>query len=133
MSKAILQVVNTGAQTVSAGGTINLGTTTHKYGCEILQSGNGITIFGNGYFEIKTNVVVTPEAIGNITINLLNNGGVIPGATATGSVATVGDSVTLPIDFIIRRGCHCTDSNTITISIDADATIDNIVTNVEKK
>lgn len=133
MSKSILQTVNTGTQSLTANGIINIGTTTHKYGNDAIQSGNGIMIISDGYYEIKTNVVVTPEAIGNITITLLNNGNVIPGATATGSVAATGDSVTLPIDFIIRRGCHCANANIITISISADATVNNIVTNVERK
>lgn len=134
MSKALIQLVNSGNQTVDEGGIIGLGTTTHRFGNELAQSGNGVTVVGDGYYEIKINAVIVPAATGDVTITLLNNGVAIPGATATGAVGTVGDSVTLPIDFIIRRGCHCSNANNISVELTANSgTISNIVTIVEKK
>lgn len=134
MARAIIQTVNTGAQDVVEGGIIELGTTTHRYGCDLKQNGNGIMAIGDGYYEIKANVIITPAATGDVTVSILNNGTAIPGALATGAISTVGDSLTLPINFIVRRGCYCANADTFSIELTTNAgTVTNIVVDVEKK
>ena len=134
MSKAIIQTVNSGDQTIEENGIIGLGTTTHRYGCDLIQNGNGIMVTGDGYYKIDANVVITPVATGDTTIVLLDNGTPIPGATASYTIETVGNVVTLPISFIIRRGCHCINADNISLQLTANSgTVNNIVVNIERK
>ena len=134
MSQAIIQTVNANNQVLTANSLIGLGTTTNRYGCGLQQNGNGIEISGTGYYEIKATVVVTPTAAGNITINMQKNGINIPGARAIASVTTVGNSTTVPIDFIIRRPCACcSNADIITFSVDNATTINNIAVQIIKQ
>lgn len=133
MSQAIIQTVNSNNQVLTAGNLIGLGTTTNRYGCGLQQNGNGIQVTGSNYFEIKANVVVTPTAEGNISVTMQKNGAAVPGAIATATVAGAGDTITLPIDFIIRRACGCcNDADIITFAISADATVNNITVQIVK-
>lgn len=134
MSQAIIQTVNANNQVLTVNSLIGLGTTTNRYGCGLNQNGNGIEISGSGYYEIKANVTITPTAAGNVTINMQKNGINVPGASAIGSVTTVGNSTTVPIDFIIRRPCaYCDNADIITFSVDAAATINNITVQIIKQ
>ena len=134
MAKALLQTVNSNDQDITENGVIGLGTTSRRYGNCIMQNGNGISIGSEGYYSIDAIVVLTPTAEGNATIVLTDNGTPIPGAIATSSVSTVGNTVTLPIKFTIRRGCNCINTDVISCVLSENsATINNIVTNVEKK
>ena len=133
MSQAIIQTVNSNNQVLTANNLIGLGTTTNRYGCGLQQNGNGIQITGSNYFDIKANVVVTPTAAGDISVTMQRNGAAVPGAIATATVAGAGDTVTLPIDFIIRRPCACCDdADIITFTVSADATVNNVVVQIIK-
>lgn len=131
MSQSMIQTVNSNNQSLTANSLIGLGTTINRYGCDCRQNGNGIEITGSNYFEIQTNVIVTPTAAGNVTVVMQRNGVAVPGAIATGSVATEGDSVTLPIDFIIRRPC-CSNADIITFALVEAGTVNNITTQIKK-
>ena len=132
MSQSMIQTLNSTNQELVENSIIGLGTTINRYGCDCRQNGNGIEISGSNYFEITANIVVTPAAVGNVTVTVQKNGANIPGATATGSVSTADNTVTLPIDFIIRRYCCCNGADTITFVINNAATVNNIVTSVKK-
>lgn len=133
MSQCIIQTLNSNNQVLTENSLIGLGTTTNRYGCGLNQNGNGIEIGGANYFEIKATAIVTPTAEGNVTITMQRNGVAVPGALATATVAGAGDTVTLPIDFIIRRPCACcNDIDIITFAIDTAATVNNIVVQIEK-
>lgn len=137
MSKSAIYTANTSpsALTVSATlpfATIPLGSTIRKFGCNLQQVGNGIVARGQGYYEINASVTVTPSVIGNVTVTAFRDGVAIPGATATASVAAVGDSVALPINTIVRNQC-CDSAGTIVFALATQsATINNIAVTVEK-
>lgn len=132
MSKSLIQTSNQSAQTVAVGSIISPGSVLRRFGCNCRLSGNAIEVVGNGYYTIDASVVVTPTAIGNVTVALFRNGVQIPGATATGSVSTVGNSTTLPIITTIRQTC-CESADNITCVLVAGAsTVDNISLRVEK-
>ena len=134
MARALIQTVNTSNITLDEGAIIPLGTTTRRFGECLNQNGNGIAIGGTGYYTIRANIVITPAATGNLTVVLANNGTVIPGAIAIGSVSTVGNTITLPIDFTIRRGCCCESFDNITVVLsEGSGTVNNIVVNVVKE
>lgn len=133
MSKSLIQVANTNAQTLAVDDTIALGRTIRRFGCNLMQNGDSITANGTGYFTITGAVTIAPEAIGDVSIAAFENGVQIPGTVSTGSVSTAGNSVTLPIVTTIRKGCCCTDDSVITLGLLAGAgAVSNVSLRVEK-
>lgn len=134
MSKSLIQTVNPSDQTVAVNSIISLGTVARRYGCNLRMSGNGIEIGGDGYFTVNACVTLTPAAIGNTTVAMLVDGVNVQSAVATGSVSTVGNSVTLPIEATIRRPCGCCESvNNVTFVLTEGAsTVNNIAVRIEK-
>ena len=117
--------------TTSPFATIPLGSTIRCFGCNLQQVGNGIAAQGTGYYKINASVTLTPTAAGNVTVVTFKDGVAIPGATATESVTTAGNTVSVPITAIIRN--TCCDSSTLTFVLTtASATINNIAVTVEK-
>jgi hypothetical protein len=77
---------------------------------------------------------VTPTAAGNVTITLFKDGVAIPGATATNSVSTVGNSTTLPINTTVRMGCNCNGASSITaVLVEGPGVVNNISMRVIKQ
>lgn len=136
MSKSAIYTANTSPSalvisTTSPFATIPLGSTIRRFGCNLQQVGNGIAAQGTGYYKINASVTLTPTAAGNVTVVAFKDGVAIPGATATESVTTVGNTVSVPITAIIRN--TCCDSSTLTFALTtASATINNIAVTVEK-
>ena len=57
----------------------------------------------------------------------------LTGATATGSVSTAGNPVTLPIQTTIREGCGCDGGTALTVVLVSGAsTVSNVALRVEK-
>lgn len=134
MSRSLIQTANQSSQSVTAGSVISLGQALRRYGCNCRLNGNAIEIEGAGYYTISGTVTLTPAAVGNATVSLLLNGQPISGATSTGSVSTVGNSVTLPIETTVRQGCNCEGASAITCTLTVgDSTVTNISLRVEKK
>ena len=69
-----------------------------------------------------------------MTVSVLKDGVVIPGATATDSVTTVGNSTTLPINTTVRLGCKCDGASSITVVLlEGAGVINNISMRVIKQ
>ena len=132
MAKSMIYVVNTGSQSVAAGGNVSLGTVIRRFGCNLALSGNGIEARGQGYYRILANLTVEPTAIGNITATIYKDGVAIPGATATAYAATADNPVIIPVIGAIRLGCCGDEVGTLTCVLSAEGTVTNIVTEVEK-
>ena len=133
MSRSLIQTVNSSEQSVTAGSTIGLGTTVRRYGCNCRQIGDAIELEGSGYYKITATVVAEPDAIGNVTVSAYFNGLQIQGATATGSVSTVGNRTTMTIVGTIRMGCNCEGASNLTFELDeGDSTISLISVRVDK-
>lgn len=136
MSKSAIYTANTSPSelvisTAYPFATIPLGSTIRRFGCNLQQVGNGIAAQGTGYYKINASVTLTPTAAGNVTVVAFKDGVAIPGATATESVTTAGNTVSVPITAIIRN--TCCDSSTLTFALTtASATINNIAVTVEK-
>lgn len=134
MSKSLIQVANTAEQAVTVGSTLPLGTTIRRFGCNLRLSGNtAIEVSGEGYYTISGTVTLTPDAIGNVAIAVQENGVTIPGTAVTGSVSTVGNSVTLPVEATIRKGCNCSGADQLTLVLTEGASAQNTLSlRVEK-
>lgn len=103
MSK-LIEVVNTTAQTVTAGATANLGAIDRKYqGCTYKFTGTAIEIDAPGYYDINLTANITAQAVGAVALSIYINGTLIPGAYAQGTKGAIGDLITLTISSKILR------------------------------
>ena len=134
MSKSAIYTANTSEQNVPSDGTINLGTIIRRYGPNVNLSGNAIQISGVGYYDIDANFTVAPtEAASEITISLLKNGVLVPGASATFYVETENTPVTIPISSLVREFCCCEEISSLTFTVSgAPAIVSNVAVVVEK-
>lgn len=133
MCKSLLQTVNESTQAVELNGIITPGSTIRRFGCNCRLNGNSIELNGEGYYTVNANVTVTPTAIGPVQVALYSNGVQIPGAIATGEVATAGNSVTLPLLCTLRKGCCSNEAGSFTVVLlQGPGTVSNIAIRVEK-
>ena len=133
MSKSLIQTVNQSSQVVASNSIIDLGSVIRRFGCNCRLNGNAIEVSGEGYYTIDANVTLAPTTAGNVQIAVYKNGVQLTGATATGSVSTAGNPITLPIQTTIREGCGCDGGTALTlVLISGPSTITNVAMRVEK-
>lgn len=134
MAQSAIYVVNNTVQDVADGGIINLGTIIRRFGRNLNLAGSGIQVAGEGYYDIKVSLIVSPSAAGDVTVTAYKDGVAIPGMVATGSAAAAGDFITLPLVGVIREGCYCCDSlSSLTFVLSGlNASVTNIAVVVEK-
>ena len=133
MSKSLIQTVNQSSQAVEENSIINLGSVIRRYGCNLRLNGNAIEVSGEGYYKIDCNVTLAPTTAGTVTVAIYKNGVQLTGATASGSVSTANNPITLPIQTTIREGCCCDGGTALTVVLVAGAsTVSNVALRVEK-
>ena len=133
MSRSLIQTTNQTIQAVAENSIISLGSVQRRFGCNCRLSGNAIECVGEGYYKVDCNVSVAPTATGPVTVAIYNSGVQIPGAIAYGTVAAVGDAITLPIETTIRQGCCCDSADSLTVMLVENAgNVQNISVRVEK-
>ena len=133
MGKSLIQTVNQSSQVVAANSIIDLGSVIRRFGCNLRLNGNAVEVSGEGYYTIDCNVTLAPTTAGNVTVALYRNGVAVTGATATGSVSTAGNPITLPIQATIREGCCCDGGSSLTLVLVAGAsTVSNVAMRVDK-
>ena len=120
MSKSAIYTVNTTPTTVEPTNNIPLGATIRRFGCNAYQNENTIQIRGNGYYLVTVTATISPTLAGNVGVSMLKNGTLVPGATASGTVATANDIITLPITAIIRNNHEC-ETSAISFVLDTTA------------
>lgn len=132
MSKSALYTALTTPTSVSSGSIIPLGTTIRRFGCNVSQDGNTISIKGKGYFLVNVSVTAAPAAVGAVTATLNKDGVPVTGATASGSVSTAANPTALPITAIVRNACDC-DSSILSLVLSGQAsTVQNVAVTVVK-
>lgn len=116
MGKSLLYAANTTSQTVSSTGTVlNFGTIVRKRGCNANLSGGNIVLSGVGYYNVYVNLTFTSSAAGTEQFQVYKDGTVIPGATASLTVAE-GSTYAVCIPCIIRDTCCCESTLTASVS-----------------
>lgn len=132
MSKSAIYTVNNTVNAVALNGTIPLGTTNRRFGRNIVQSGNGIILSGEGYYKVSASISLAPTVVGNVSVGLYQDNVLVGGATATSSVSTANNFTNLNIESLIRLRC-CDDTSTLTLVLSgANATVSNVAVVVEK-
>ena len=132
MSKSAIYTTNTTAPTIAVDGIIPVGTTTRRYGCNIRQDGNAITLCGQGYYLVNVSATVTPTAAGTVSVTAQKDGVDIVGATGSETVAAVSNAANSSITAIVRNACGCDSSILSFILGGVAAVVDNFAVTVEK-
>lgn len=118
-------------QVVVAGDRVNFGDIVRRYGCSVNMSGGNVSVTQEGYYDIDTSVTFVAGAAGVVTVTLLKDGVIIPGAVAS---VTVADADTVTVNTppcTIRQKCCCESAITAVISGVAGS-ITNATIRVEK-
>lgn len=116
MSKSVLYAVNRTPQVIVVGDRVNFGQIVRRYGCGINMTGGEVFVTSEGYFNVDASVTYVAGAAGIVTVTLLRDGAIIPGASASVTVAD-GDTVTLTIpSSVIREKCCCESTITAVIT-----------------
>ena len=106
-----LQTLDTNENLVFSTNRVLTGcTVTHNEGSEHFRLNKP------GYYFVSFNGdVATFETAGNVVVSLLNNGVVVPGASATSYSAASTDVQNLDFSTIIRvaPSCHCVDNSAV--------------------
>lgn len=133
MSKSAIYTVNSNAQTVGVGESINLGRIERRFGSNINLEGNAITITGNGYYKIDANITFIGTAAGVVTVSLYKDGVIVPGAFSSKST-TEGTTYDIGLTALVRKvGCMCDSSSLSVVVSGASANIQNIAIVAEKE
>ena len=132
MSKSAIYTTNTTAPAIAVDGIIPVGTTTRRYGCNIRQDGNAITLCGQGYYLVNVSATVTPTAAGTVSVTAQKDGVDIVGATGSETVAAVSNAANISITAIVRNACGCDSSILSFILGGVAAVVDNLAVTVVK-
>ena len=131
MSKSAIYTSNISAPSVAAGGIVPLGTTTRRYGCNVRQDGNAITLCGQGYYLVNVSATLTTIAAGTVSLTAQKDGVAIIGATAS-QTATANGVTNLGLTAIVRNACGCESSLLSLILGGVAAVVNNLAVTVEK-
>ena len=131
MSKSAIYTTNVSNPTVAVGGIVPVGSTTRRYGCNIRQDGNAITLCGQGYYLVNVSATVAPTAAGTVSLTAQKDGVAIIGATASQTVAAAGIA-NLDITAIVRNACSCESSLLSLILGGVESVVNNLAVTVEK-
>lgn len=131
MCNALLNAINTASQTVTADGFVDFDTNRILTNCKVLNhvsGSNAVLVKGCGIYSIFVDLNIVPTAEGDITVQLLNNGEIIPSAQAT-ILAVAGNSYHISISTLLRvlKSCPCVIDNTASLQVQVTgaATVNN--------
>lgn len=131
MSKAAIYTTNVSGATVAAGGIVPVGGTTRRYGCNIKQDGNTITLCGQGYYLVNVSATLAPSEAGTVTLMAQKDGVPIIGATGAETVAASG-TANIHLTAIVRNACGC-DSSILSLLLGGvAAVVSNVAVTVVK-
>ncbi|PWM78691.1 MAG: hypothetical protein DBY32_04210 [Phascolarctobacterium sp.] len=118
--KSALNAVNTAAQTLAANEFLNFDTNRLHTGCSIqhVAGSTSVNIINHGLYQVSVNADITPTAADPITLQLVNNGEVVPGAEAT-ITGVAGDTAHVAFTTLIRvlKSCPCVIDNTASLQV----------------
>lgn len=128
---SVLYGVNSTPQVIVVGDRVSFGQPVRRYGKNVNMSGGNVIVKGEGYYDIDANITFVAGEAGVLTITLLRDGTVIPGASASVTVADGSTySVALPSS-VIRQNCCCEADISAVVS-GVIGTITNATIRVEK-
>lgn len=131
MSKSAIYTANTVSTAVAVNGIIPVGSTVRRFGQNIRQDGNTITVSGPGYYLVNVSATVVPTAAGTVTITGQKDGVAVSGATAAETTAAAATTVNLSLAYIVRNTC-CNSSILSFVLGGAASTVSNLAVSIVK-
>ena len=128
---------NITSQAVATGDLLTFTTDRILTGCTATRNGQTFQLNKPGYYYVTFNAVAAATTtVGELTVELQNNGVVVPGAEATYTTTTAGDNSNYTFSTIIRvlPSC-CMVDNTARLTVvntGVDATYTNVNINITK-
>ena len=127
---------NTTTQAVATGDLLTFTTDRILTGCTATRSGQTFQLNKPGYYYVTFNAIAAATTLGELTVELQNNGVVVPGAVSTYTTTTDGDNASYAFSTIIRvpPSC-CVVDNTARLTLvnsGVDATYTNVNINITK-
>ena len=128
---------NTTNQAVVSNGTINFTTDRILTGCTAVRNGETFQLNKPGYYYVTFNAIAAATTtVGELTIELYNNGVAVPGAIAGATTTTAGDNLDFAFTTIVRvpPSC-CAVDNTARLTVvntGVDATYADVNLNITK-
>ena len=122
MSKAALFAINTTQQTLTGGGSVDLGNPVHGFGQVCCQkiidvSGNNLTLREGGMYGIIFNAAVTASAVATVTLQAYQDGSPI-GSPQSVYIAAANDAESVTV--VIGPRVACNGSSIITLVATTD-------------
>lgn len=133
MSKSAIYATDTSSNSVAIGGVVPISTVGRRFGCSVGLQNNGVVLKERGYYDVDVNLTATSTVASTATVSLYQDGQPISGASATVTVGTVGDVISLPLSALVRvTGCCC-NTSVLTLVVSGQAlTVTNASIKVEK-
>ena len=128
---------NNTTQTVAANGLLTFTTDRILTGCTATRDGNTFQLNKPGYYYVTFNAVAAAtEAVGELVVELQNNGMAVPGAEAASTTTTAGNNDNYAFATIIKvpPSC-CAIDNTAKLTLvntGVAATFANVNVNITK-
>ena len=128
---------NTTSQAVATGDSLTFTTDRILTGCTATRNGQTFQLNKPGYYYVTFNAVAAATTtVGELTVELQNNGVVVPGAEASYTTTTAGDNSNYAFSTIIRvpPSCCAVDNTArlTVVNIGVDATYANVNINITK-
>jgi hypothetical protein len=112
----MISTFNSTAQTVDVGGAYVFDTNRIVTGCTVghVPGTSALVLNKPGYYYITFNTTFTTATTGDATVELQNGGIAIPGANATETVTTAGDTKSISFTTIVKvlPSCPAIDNTT---------------------
>ena len=128
---------NNTTQAVATGNLLTFTTDRILTGCTATRNGQTFQLNKPGYYYVTFNAIAAATTtVGELTVELQNNGVVVPGAVSTYTTTTAGDNASYAFSTIIRvpPSC-CIVDNTARLTLvnsGVDATYTNVNINITK-
>lgn len=98
---------NITTQNVAVDGLLTFTTDRILTGCTVTRNGPTFQLNKPGYYYVTFNANGSTTSVADVTIELQNNGIVVPGATATITPAAVGNTMNFAFATIIKVSPSC--------------------------
>lgn len=131
---------NISSQAVLANGTVSFSTDRILTGCTVTRNNSTFQLNKPGYYYITFNAVAAATTtVGELTVELYNNGVAVPGAQASVTTTTAGENSNFSFSTIVKVpafcGCPCANNSVAKLTIintGVDATFINANINITK-
>lgn len=108
--KSSLNAFSTSSQTLETNDIVTFSNNSTDTGCSICHAaGTGSIRLNEGLYLVQFNGTLTTPTAGTATVQLLNNGVVVQGATASQTTAAATDVITLSFSTVVQvlKSCCC--------------------------